>query len=806
MTIGEKLPSAERVSEALRRRTEEVERQVSGLHEAVLAPAFPEGLAVLAVGGFGRRELFPHSDVDLLLLVDRHNAGESRRAAIAAFWQELWDRKLRVGHSTRVPAECSELNEDNVELNISLLDQRFLAGDRALYEYLAEERLPRFVERQREPLSRALCRMARERHSRHGGSIYELEPDVKEGPGGLRDFHLVQWLRHLRTGTGAPAPEPELAGARDFLFAVRAFLHLRSGRDRNRLTFELQDECAGEEEPAEWMRRYFSHARRMHRAALDEMEAAEERSSSLLVQFRDWRSRAASGDFHVSRERVYLRAPHRLEYEPLLAIELFRFAARHGVRPAADTERRLREHLPRLRRYFAEARPLLWPALKSLLAAPHAALALRAMHDTGTLGAVFPEWERIDCLVVRDFYHRYTVDEHTLTAIQAISDLAAGRAGDSRFTDLLGEAGDPALILFALLFHDAGKAAGSGAHVAASAEAAAAALERVRAPGEERQIVRQLIEHHLDLSAAMNSRDLGDPATARWLADRAGTVEILKMLVLVTYGDIAAVHPGAMTPWRREQLWRAYLAAHEELTRELATGRIHDPGAAEFIEGFPVRYLRTHTPEDIAGHIELERRSRERGVAVDIRYEGGYYRLTLVSRDRSAVLASIAGALAGFGMNILKAEGFANTQGAILDTFVFSDPHRTLELNPPEFDRLRSAVERVTLGKLDSKALLKGRPRPALPTRRARIRPAVTFDAGASDCATLIQVIAEDRPGLLYALASALSAAGANIELVLVETQAHKAIDVFYVTSGGRKLAPEEEAPLREALLSACQG
>ena len=806
MKIGAKRPSAEDISLALRRRTEDVERQVGGLYDTVLAPAFPDGLAVLAVGGFGRRELFPHSDVDLLLLVDRHHAGERERAAIAAFWQELWDRRLRVGHSTHVPAECSELNEDNIELNVSLLDQRFLAGDRALYEYLAEERLPRFFERQREPLSRALCRMARERHAKHGGSIYELEPDVKEGPGGLRDYHLVRWLRRLRNGAAPPPPEPELAAARDFLFAVRAFLHLAAGRDMNQLTFALQDECAGDEDPAAWMRQYFSHARRAHRAALDEMDAVEEQSSTLLVQFRHWRSRAATEDFHVSRERVYLRAPHRLEYEPLLAIELFRFAGRHGVRPAADTERRLRQYLPRLRRYFAEARPLLWPALKALLSTPYAAPALRAMHSSGVLGAVFPEWERIDCLVVRDFYHRYTVDEHTLTAIQAIADLAEGHAGDARFTDLMTEAGDLALVLFALLFHDVGKAAGAASHVAASAEAAAAAMERVRAPADERRIVRQLIEHHLDLSAAMNSRDLGDPATARWLAGRAGTVEILKMLALVTYADIAAVHPGAMTPWQSEQLWRAYLVAHEELTRELATARIHDPGAAEFIEGFPVRYLRTHAAEDIAAHIELERRSRERGVAVDIRCERGYYRLTLVSRDRPSILASVAGALAGFGMNILKAEGFANTQGTILDTFVFSDPHRTLELNPQEYDRLRSTVERVTLGKLDCKTLLKGRPRPMLPSRRARIRPAVAFDGSASDCATLIQVIAEDRPGLLYALASAISAAGANIELVLIETQAHKAIDVFYVTSGGQKLAPEQETPLRDALLRACAG
>ncbi|MGD0202263.1 MAG: ACT domain-containing protein, partial [Bryobacteraceae bacterium] len=293
-------------------------------------------------------------------------------------------------------------------------------------------------------------------------------------------------------------------------------------------------------------------------------------------------------------------------------------------------------------------------------------------------------------------------------------------------------------------------------------------------------------------------------------AECAGTLEILKRLTLLTCADISAVNPTALSSWRREQLWRVYLIAYNELTRELETERIRQaplagvPGAAEFLEGFPIRYLHTHSEPEIAAHFELARRGRDRGVALDIRKENGYYRMTIVAPDRPFLLASIAGALAGFGMNIVKAEGFANRQGMILDTFVFTDPHRTLELNPTEVDRLRLTLERVALGRMEVKELLRQRPVPAPPSRRACFPPVVSFDPAASESATLIEVVAQDRPGLLYALAAAISSAGANIELVLIDTEGHKAIDVFYVTAGGGKLTPAGQVKLKEKLLAAC--
>lgn len=791
----------------LRGRTLLVDGAVAEAHRAYLSPGFSSGLAVVAVGGYGRGELFPHSDVDLLLLLDKEADVAAAREAIAGFLRVLWDQRLRVSQSVRTVAECCELHEGNIELSISLLDHRFLAGDAGVYAGLTA-RLPRFLKSERPALARQLERLTRARHAKFQSTIYHLEPNVKEAPGGLRDLHLVWWLAKLRQAEAEP-----LDDHRRFLHALRCFLHFRSGRDNNLLSFEAQDEVAaqgftGRPGPAVWMREYYRHAREIHRTALRALEAGESAGGSMLAQFRDWRARVSNADFTVARERVYLKSPHGFENDRDLALRLFRFVARHGFRLAQETERRLAEHLPGLREWFSRGGAF-WPAIREILELPHAVLALREMHESGVLAALFPEWERIDCLVVRDFYHRYTVDEHTLVSIQAVADLRAAKdPAHARFADLAAEIELMPALCFALLFHDSGKGGGEGRHVEASLRQAETAMKRIGMPEAERKAVRLLIDRHLELSAVMTSRDLDDAATARALADRIETVEQLKALTLVTYADISAVNPTAMTPWRLEQLWRAYLAAHRELTRELDTDRIAEsaapPERADFLGGLPVRYLRTHSDAEIAAHLELDRVCRVTGVAVDLVRKNGVYKLTIAAKDRPFLFASLAGALSSFGMNILKAEAFGNRQGRVLDQFVFADPSRTLELNPPEVDRLRLAIERVALGKVDAAELLRRRPAPAPPSRNARIRPSIGFDNEASAGATLVEIVAQDRPGLLYEVARTLSAAGCNISVVLIDTEAHKALDVFYVTREGRKLNEAEQAGLREQLAEVC--
>jgi [protein-PII] uridylyltransferase len=307
----------------------------------------------------------------------------------------------------------------------------------------------------------------------------------------------------------------------------------------------------------------------------------------------------------------------------------------------------------------------------------------------------------------------------------------------------------------------------------------------------------------------MNSRDLDDPGTAKELANRAGTVENLRYLALMTYADISGVNPTAMTPWRLEQLWRVYSIGLRELTRSLDTDRIHvtpDAPESEFLEGFPSRYLRTHSKEEVAAHLALEQAARNTGVAVELTRHGGIWKLILVTLDKPRLFASIVGALSAFGMDIVKAEAFANTKGEVLDAFTFSDPGRALELNPSEVDRLRGVIEKAAMGTIDVRQMLDRRVRPQAKPRTERLRPSIYFDSEASDHATLVEIIAEDRIGLLYDFARVFAESGCNIEVVLIDTEAHKALDVFYLTSQGRKLTENEQFVLEDRLRVACLG
>jgi [protein-PII] uridylyltransferase len=531
----------------------------------------------------------------------------------------------------------------------------------------------------------------------------------------------------------------------------------------------------------------------------------------LFAQFRDWRSRLANTDFSVHRERAHFRSPQGLDADAELILRFFEFIGRHGIRASFEAEQQIETRRARLRARFAESHPI-WPSLSTIFSLPHAPLAVRSMHETGVLTAVFPELEGIECLVVRDFYHRYTVDEHTQVAFQNLWDLrSADEQPLSSYGGLLREMQNCGPLVFAVLFHDSGKGLASEGHVSGSLRLARTAMARIQMPAQEQETVLFLIEKHLELSGVMQSRDLFDPQTIRDVAHQVETVERLKALSLLTYADISAVNPNVMTAWRAEQLWQLYLMVYNELTRELEAERIEgdptgSPERVEFLRGFPIRYLRTHTEGEIDGHMALEEKSRKRGVAVEIRKLDSAYQLSMVAgTDRPGLFAAAAGTLSSFGMNILKAEAFSNRRGLILDTFTFADPSRTLELNPSEIDRLRTTAERVIAGKLDVRQLLRNRPKPVLPTRSARIPANVTFDGKASSTATLVEIVAEDRPGLLYDLASAISSGGCNIEVVLIDTQAHKAIDVFYITADGGKIEPGKQRRLEEALRQACE-
>ena len=528
----------------LGRRSDTVDVVVTRLYSQVFSQQLdePRNFCLVALGGYGRRELFPHSDIDLLLLTESSGEQSSRREAVAAILRELWDLRLRIGHSVHTLAECGRLYRDNLEFNVALLDCRYLAGDRRLYTRLHDDVLPHLVARDHQDLLRNLADMTRLRHAKYGDTIFHLEPNVKEGPGGLRDYHVCRWLARIadlekRKAWSTPEDlwpshwRAEAGPAFEFLCATRCFLHYLCERDDNLLSYECQDRAcaggiarppAGPLTAADWMRAYFRNVRSIYRLTLRLLDDNTPARAGVYRLFQDWRSRLSNADFSVVREKVYFRQPAALAQDPALLLQLFKMVARHGLELSQEAERAVTEALTGVL-----ARPLdpavFWGNFRQILLFPWAAEALREMNRLGVLSTLFPEFQMIDSLVIRDFFHRYTVDEHSFMTIQNLHALGPSRPKsperpnsgmgsewEDRLDEILSELEKPELLYLALLFHDVGKGMETPDHIEGSLQALEGIMARLDLAAADRATVRFLIASHLEMSTTLQRRDIFD--------------------------------------------------------------------------------------------------------------------------------------------------------------------------------------------------------------------------------------------------------------------------------------------------------
>jgi [protein-PII] uridylyltransferase len=779
-------------------------RALTGLVETAAIEAYQASLAqgqaspsvLLAAGSFARGELFPYSHPDILVVRDG-SLSRSVSNAPTEFVRELWIRGVLPRQRICSVADCLVPPERSVDLQARLLDRRVLAGDSGLAARLEGE-LSAYYARYGQAIAERLIASARVRQDKFLNTPSHKEPDVLNGPGGIHDLRVLNSLRRLCAERIEPVEMVETSAA--FVALVRAFLHYCAEGDRNVLDQAAQSAISAQFAPGiapeRWMRGFFKHLRTTFHATRRALDLC----APSIGAASDVDTAISNAEFWVVGKRVYFRNAADAGDESVL--RLLEFIGRTAILPAPETEQILETWRP--------AFPPGWSGLKSLLSLPQASKALRVLENTGTLPAIVPEWTRVEGLIAAGADHDYTLDEHALLAVERICDLRdASDAPRQRFCQLLPEPEEQSLLLFAILFHRMCGDEEADWQPAIAAAVARQAATRVGMPPPDQEFVSFLIQEQNSLPDAIGGRDLDDPAIVRSLAERIGTIERLRALTVLTYADLTATYYEPIMLWRLDQLWRAYQSTLRELTRELESDRIENipqslVGSSDFITGFPTRYLRAHSAEEIRAHIQLHEVSRSTGVAVKLEPVEGTHRMTVVAQDRPALFASFAGAISSFGLNIVRAEAYSNSKGVILDTFTLIDPKRTLSLNPTEADRLQDLMLRIALGKTDARKLF--RKPPGSPVEKGAIEPRIQFDSEACETATLVEIVAADRPGLLYSLASVFSSNRCDIDTVLIDTKGHRAIDVFYVAHQGRKLSPDLQASLERELAAACGG
>lgn len=783
--------------------------------------------AVCALGGYGRRTLCLHSDVDLLILF-AGAIGRGEERFVNAVLQPLWDLHLVVGHQIRELADFDEYDAGNPEFMLALLDARPIAGDVALFEEMRGRAL-RGTRPDGAGTLEALLTLVETRHAPFNDTIYQLEPDIKNAPGGLRDLAALRYLHALGGGRaegervrGADA----MGAAEEFLLRIRGALHAEAGRDANVLTHELQERvadalgCPGEgtRPRVEFlMGEYFRHARTIARALRRAQRGARPAPAVPPAP--------VGRQFESAADGIRFRDPELAAGRPALWIELFRLALAEGC---AVSESALDLIEANVFRYTADdfagtdgerqqLRHLFHPR-------PGLYARLSEMHECGLLNRILPELERIHCRVIRDFHHKFTVDEHTLLTIRGLEALwNPVTSSRRRFGALLEELRAPELLAFALMLHDIGKG-GDSDHAQESVRLSRPALDRLEFPAEARQAIEFLVRNHLAMSQVAFRRDLDDPHVIAQFAHLVGTEELLKMLCLMTLVDVEAVSSTTLTPWKEELLWRLYVQTYNHLTlgygdelvhqdpaglAVVIAGRPEDVTESEltgFLEGLPRRYLSLFGLASIYRHVRLARGIRRDEVHAVLENHDDVWELTIVTLDKPYLFSNVAGVLSYFGMDIHRGQAMTTPGGLVLDVFEFSDEGGFLRQNPGATGEITRMLDRVVAGWVDVPSLLRGREGSLLYRRRIREAPRLHFDNEHSRRYTVLEIVADDAPGLLHRISRAVSEAGCDLDLALIATEGRKAIDVLHLTKAGRKLDETERTALKHGLERVLEG
>ncbi len=805
-------------------------------------------VAIVALGGYGRQELAPYSDIDLLFVHGRADLSTAETLNEEILYL-LWDTGFSVGHSVRSLNEClSAAKEDAVTRN-ALLDARLLWGSRELFENLTAKLDETVLAKNRRGILDELAEEQSSRYSKFGAVPCLQEPNIKESAGGLRDLHSLLWVARVAYGYGHLAdlathgfiPERDvktILSAYDFLLRVRNALHFLTGRKTDLLTLDLQMLLArdfGYQDTPEqraselFMRDYYLHARRLHRLTRTHLQQAlsQPEKSRWLSKLRNF---AALGGFVMRDGTLELQAENEAWDADKLMLA-FGYGQATGASLSATLQERIQENLPLVNRAFRSSPEIAQSFLKVLRVKGKAATALRQMHEMDFLGKYLPEFGRVTCLVQHDLYHKYTVDEHTLRAIEVLDELHNSRARIlDRYRHIYNEISDPAVLHLGLLFHDIGKGLGGG-HTEKGIAIAERVSTRLQLEDAQKKQIRFLVKQHLTMSHIAQRRDLSDEKVIQDFAGTIKTLENLNLLTLLTYADINAVGPGVWNEWKDALLWELYLKTHAILVPEpqagAAVGQLRNHialmlaseiGVDEVHDHFhllPEDYARVTLPQTIIEHIRLAHSLNARLVRTSWRVntQARCTDLHICARNRRGFLAAIAGTLTAQGVNILSVHLNTRSDGIVVDSFKVCDTVGEPLSDPTRWEQIDDAIKRALSGELDVATAVEKKLKAQAARMKSRKRSLMTekfttkllWDNQSSDKSTILEVTTPDRLGLAYKIAEALSALNLDIAFAKVATEKHLALDIFYVTdANGNKLTdavlPDIEAVIHQTL------
>jgi [protein-PII] uridylyltransferase len=785
-------------------------------------PTESERVAVLAVGGYGRAEMAPHSDVDLLFLTP-WKITPWAESVIESMLYMLWDLRLKVGHASRTVKDCLRLGREDITIRTALLEYRFVAGHAPLAEDLGERLWADLFRNTGPEFIEAKLAERAERHRRQGGQRYVLEPNVKEGKGGLRDLQTLYWIGKYLHRVASPQglvaaglftqDEYEtFARAETFLWAVRCHMHYATKRATDQLTFDLQvqvaermgyNDAGGRRAVEHFMQDYFRHATRvgeLTRIFLTELEARHAKpEASIKGLFR--RKKRVRAGLKLVQGRIDVESPSDFVADKLNLLRIFEEALRTGYLLHPDAMRLIAANLHLIDDEMRSDPEAVHIFLDLLLKHGNPERALRRMNELGVLGTFIPEFEPIVAMMQFNVYHHYTVDEHTIQCISTLAQIERGELIEELpvASRILTDGVNRRILYMALFLHDMGKGRPED-HSILGAQIARRVAPRLGLSAEEAETVEWLVRYHLLMSDIAQKRDLSDPRTVRDFAKAVKTRERLDLLTVLTVCDIRGVGPSTWNNWKAmllRQLYRDTATALEGGLESLNRAQREDEAKRalrDVLTDWEPKDLRAETARHYAPYWQglttetqavfarLLRGLRDDEIRIDLHPEVARdaTRACFALADHPGIFSRLAGALALVGANVVDARTYTSKDGYATAVFWIQD----VEGKPYEvskLQRLRGMIDKTLNGEIKARDALKDRDKVRKRESQFRFPTHIVFDNEGSEIYTIIEVDTRDRPGLLFDLTRTLAVNNIYIASAVIATYGAQVVDTFYV-------------------------